>query len=218
LRINDRYKVNIVKGKVWDTYSNTEERGWIHRGYRYIKVDGKSQLVHRIIYQAAQNIKLTPKEQIDHIDNNKLNNSIFNLRRVNNSINSQNKPYARSDSKTGVKGVSKTIGGKFIARCMGKHIGCYNTAEEASKDYWEYAFTLNRKHGTKLAIPKEEYERLNEHYSKFDKPNSNFLPDPKPHPNPIPNPIIIPKGQKKRGIEIIVISDEDEEIVDLTKE
>jgi hypothetical protein len=66
-----------------------------------------------------------PTGQIDHRDRNKKNNRIENLRLATNSQNAQNQK-CRSDSSTGVKGVSAT-GKTFAARVAagGKRIQVY---------------------------------------------------------------------------------------------
>jgi len=106
------------------------------RGYIRINVLYKSYLAHRLAFLYVTG-KL-PKQQIDHIDGNKVNNIFANLRDVNYSINNQNKRFARSDSKTGLLGASPR-GNRFVAqiRLNGKnhHIGIYSTAELAHTAY-----------------------------------------------------------------------------------
>jgi hypothetical protein len=74
-----------------------------NKGYRHIRLLGKLYLEHRLawFYQYGY----FPKE-IDHIDGNKLNNCIFNLREVTRSQNMMNTSPKRKNSSTGIKGVS----------------------------------------------------------------------------------------------------------------
>jgi len=71
------------------------------RGYRHVRFMGKSYLAHRLIYLMIKN---ELPIQIDHIDGNKLNNRIENLRSSTQSENRMN--AVRSTlNKSGVKGV-----------------------------------------------------------------------------------------------------------------
>ena len=84
-----------------------------------------------------------PESQIDHIDGNKQNNSIWNLRIVNFSENRQNTIKPQKNNRLGIRGV------KFDARpgrvkryessikLNGKefYLGSFHTAEEAYQAY-----------------------------------------------------------------------------------
>lgn len=73
-----------------------------NKGYRVISVGRKRYKAHRIawyIYYGEW-----PKSQIDHIDRNKQNNKIDNLRDVTQSVNQFNSG-ARKDSSTGHRGI-----------------------------------------------------------------------------------------------------------------
>lgn len=71
-------------------------------GYREVRVGNKQVLAHRVIWGIVYGEY--PKEEIDHIDGNKDNNSLLNLRSVTKSQNQRNAGI-RSDNKTGVSGV-----------------------------------------------------------------------------------------------------------------
>lgn len=109
-------------------------------GYWRTKVDGKSFLVHRIVYAICKGV--LPK-YVDHIDQDKTNNKIENLRectKPQNVVNSQ----VRRDNPLGFKGVTyHKATNKFAAQTSkgGKrlHIGLYETPEEAARAYNEKA-------------------------------------------------------------------------------
>lgn len=60
------------------------------KGYLMVSINGIGYSVHRIIYETFYNCILSKEQQIDHIDRDKLNNSIDNLRVVSNMENQYN--------------------------------------------------------------------------------------------------------------------------------
>ena len=72
-------------------------------GYLSAVVRGKRLLVHRVCFAIAHG--QWPEGQIDHIDGNRTNNRLSNLRDVMPGENSQNRHASRSDSSTGVLGI-----------------------------------------------------------------------------------------------------------------
>ena len=102
-------------------------------GYRVIRINGVMYRAHRLIW--LWHYGKFPANQIDHIDGNKLNNDIKNLRDVTNQENHKNQPK-RSDNKSGCTGVRwNSNANKFRAeiRKDGKtiHLGYFDTLEEA---------------------------------------------------------------------------------------
>jgi hypothetical protein len=79
-------------------------------GYKQVTINNKSFMVHRIIF--ALHYKYLP-EEIDHIDRNRLNNNIENLRAADRSINNKNidyfykkgKPIYQTNQQSGYRGV-----------------------------------------------------------------------------------------------------------------
>jgi hypothetical protein len=71
-------------------------------GYLTVGINYKRYLVHRIIWVMHGN---EPVPIIDHINNNKLDNRIENLRAADDIINTRNAKL-RCDSTSGIKGVS----------------------------------------------------------------------------------------------------------------
>lgn len=77
--------------------------GWTHQnGYIYIGLNGRSYKAHRLIWMYVHGAD--PKGIIDHIDRNKANNRIANLRVVTDGQSNQNKG-AYKNNVTGHKGV-----------------------------------------------------------------------------------------------------------------
>jgi hypothetical protein len=70
-------------------------------GYRSVFIDGKRQYEHRVIFMLHNDY--LPKE-IDHIDGNKTNNLIENLREANRSKNMQNTSLLKNN-KSGYKNI-----------------------------------------------------------------------------------------------------------------
>lgn len=74
-----------------------------HSGYVYIQYRGKKYAGHRLAWLYVYGH--FPDGQIDHIDGNRANNKLANLRVVSNQINQQNSSK-RKDNSSGQVGVS----------------------------------------------------------------------------------------------------------------
>ena len=108
------------------------------KGYLCICVDYR-------IYKAARLAWLYmtgrwPENQIDHRDNNRLNNAWANLRDVDNTGNQQNRTEHPERSATGAVGVQK-LGDRYRAKIsvQGKrlHLGMFDTVAAADAAYRE---------------------------------------------------------------------------------
>jgi hypothetical protein len=86
--------------------------------------------MHRMIQETS--------EAVDHINHNKLDNRRSNLRPVTHQQNCLNMPLSPTNT-SGYTGVSAGEGGKWLARLKTngklKHLGTFDTPEEASKAY-----------------------------------------------------------------------------------
>jgi len=91
-------------GRVYSKKRNIFLKGWIDRkGYHLVDLNGNAVRVHRLV---ADNYIPNPNQYpcVDHIDRNKLNNNLENLRWVNNKINNDNKGFYKNN-KLGHKNI-----------------------------------------------------------------------------------------------------------------
>lgn len=110
-------------------------------GYWQIRINGKSYRAHRLAWFYIHGE--WPKDQIDHIDGNKLNNRIDNLRKANNSENNRNVGLKKSN-KSGYKGVSwnnREEKWQVFIKLKGKNknLGYFKDVIEAHKAYCKAA-------------------------------------------------------------------------------
>ena len=107
-------------------------------GYVLVKFQNKNYRAHQIIFH--MHYGYVP-EFLDHIDGNRLNNKIENLRPATSSQNNQN-VKAKITNKLGVKGVCIERG-KYKANIKingkSKHLGYFYSLEEAKIVYEEFS-------------------------------------------------------------------------------
>lgn len=129
-----------------------EEVGWLtEKGYLSMKFKGKTQSYHRVAWLLYY--KEWPKGQIDHIDQDKLNNKIINLRDVEPHINCRNKPLTIKNT-SGYVGVvwNKQVKkwqaqGKLLKKNY--HLGYFDDIMDAVKARaeWEKGKGFTELHG-----------------------------------------------------------------------
>jgi hypothetical protein len=111
--------------------------------YRQVSFDGVEYQSHRLIWMYVYGT--WPKGQIDHINRDKSDNRLSNLRDCSISENKQNSGVYKNN-KTGFRGISKK-GKKYEAniRVNGKrkYIGSFNSAELAYNTYVMFARKLH---------------------------------------------------------------------------
>jgi hypothetical protein len=124
-------------------------------GYRRIRVDGERDYAHRLAYLYKNgNI---PDGVIDHIDHNRDNNRLSNLRAIPKSHNNRNR-LLLSNNTSGASGVYKA-GNKWRAvigeNGKRRNIGNFNTLEEArsARSLEEKRLGYSTSHG----VSKEEF-------------------------------------------------------------
>jgi hypothetical protein len=106
------------------------------KGYLEVHIDGKNYRVHRIVYYMHHG-HIDDTMQIDHIDGNRANNRIENLRLVTNSQNGHNRKISKNNT-SGVKGVYWNKDRmKFQAHIKknnkNMYLGAFDTLEAAEK-------------------------------------------------------------------------------------
>ena len=110
------------------------------QGYRQVRIDGKVYLVHRLAWYLYYGV--WPKNDIDHINQDKVNNPISNLREATRSRN-----MANVEPKEGkFKGVTALKSGKYRAEITYENkwhnLGHFHTPEEAASEYDGAALVL----------------------------------------------------------------------------
>jgi hypothetical protein len=122
------------KGKIIKALAG-DEAGGFHKGIGYyvVSLNFVSYLCHRIIYELHNGgVGIKP---IDHVDRNRTNNLISNLRVTTNSVNNRNRSMSVANS-SGVVGVSKKVNtdksglvreywGAYFANSEGKKVNKY---------------------------------------------------------------------------------------------
>lgn len=106
-------------------------------GYVQISIGGKNMRAHRLAWFIAYG--QWPAGQIDHIDGNRLNNKINNLRAATSQQNNRNK-RSRSDNASGYRGVSWDRCNKKWQAYIGvgnknKSLGKFDRPEDAARAY-----------------------------------------------------------------------------------
>lgn len=112
-------------------YRNGKEAGWVgNNGYRSLSVNNKKYLTHRVIWYLHHG---TWPSVLDHINQDRLDNRIENLRECTQSVNLRNQKRINGFHKVGNKyRAQASINGSV------KHIGMFDSAEEARTAYLSF--------------------------------------------------------------------------------
>lgn len=102
-------------------------------GYRVGHLHCRLIMAHRVIWAIAHGA--WPAFDIDHINGDRSDNRLVNLRSVTRQENLRNSKVARHNT-SGVRGVSRATGGKKWKACIGAgnrtiHLGRFDSFEEA---------------------------------------------------------------------------------------
>lgn len=97
---------------------NGKEVGHIsNHGYRRFKINGKNYLIHRLIYKMHNpEFDLSSELVIDHINRNRLDNRIENLRAVTKAENNRNHDLPKGVSYCKQTGKWKAIHPRWLGR------------------------------------------------------------------------------------------------------
>jgi len=115
VKIEDGYEISVQYKDIWykfyideEDYEKVKLRHWraSHKGSKIYAVSG-SKAKNNVVYMHnyIMDYKYVTGYEVDHIDSNSFNNRKSNLRIVPRLTNIQN-TMARSDSKSGIRGVS----------------------------------------------------------------------------------------------------------------
>lgn len=118
-------------------------------GYRQGRVFGTNIQAHRIAWALAHG--RWPSSYIDHINGDKLDNWIANLREATTSENNRNKS-AQKNNTSGFKGVSWHSGkmkwrAQIAVYGKNSHMGYFDTPEEAHEAYSSASIRLHGEFG-----------------------------------------------------------------------
>lgn len=127
--------------KMWNARYAGNDAGYFDaRGYRRVKLFRKRHYAHRIIFEMDRG-PIPEGLQVDHIDQNKSNNRLDNLRLATNAENQHNR-RRNSANRSGVKGVSwSSARQKYYAHLVvnGKSVlhHSFSSLDEAAKAHAE---------------------------------------------------------------------------------
>ena len=127
----DRRNGNVIRKKAGDVAGC--KRG--KTGYEIIGIDGKLYLAHRLAWQHVFGVK--PSRQVDHINGDRSDNSLDNLRLASQSQQNGNQKRRR-DNTSGLRGVHKHKN-KWKTQIGRKHIGVFDTKQDAYAAYEDEA-------------------------------------------------------------------------------
>lgn len=112
--------------------------GLMPRGYVQIMIKQCNYVAHRLAWLYVHGS--WPPDQIDHINRDKVDNRIDNLREANDSENQQNKSAVRANGRLLGTTWSKAAG-RWAAQIkkdgVRKHLGLFDTEREAHEAYVE---------------------------------------------------------------------------------
>ena len=122
------------KLKNWNVRYAGREAGWMGSdGYLYVEVNERRSTVHRVCWRLVFGDDCDV--EIDHVDGNRTNNKLENLRAATKGQNRQNS-RARGQWP---KGVHRNAHGRFTAQIkqngVNTYLGVYATPEEAHAAY-----------------------------------------------------------------------------------
>ena len=131
------HETGIVRNKIHRGSKAKKEQisGWIHEGYICVEINSKQFKMHRIIWRLYYGY--WPNGLIDHINGNKLDNKICNLREVTLRQNQQNRNVHRNGKLVGSSFIKKKkiFRSSIVLNKKQYHLGVYKTELEAHEQY-----------------------------------------------------------------------------------
>jgi hypothetical protein len=114
-------------------------------GYIRLNIAGQRVLAHRLAW--AFHYGSFPHGQIDHINGNRADNRIENLRVVTNGQNGQNRRKVAKNNRSGLAGVTQKTPGSFQSSiCVdgkSRYLGSFKTAQDAHCAYMQAKSNLH---------------------------------------------------------------------------
>lgn len=143
--------------------SNVVEKVCVHKWYvtkrSYVRTTlpkGPKVELHRFLMEEPEGVT------VDHIDRNRLNNTMQNLRIVTRADNSKNKSL--SDSHTSqYRGVQQKGNGKYIARVANVYVGSFDSEITAAMEHDRYVINKGH-HMIELNFPEIREKLVEENY------------------------------------------------------
>lgn len=122
---------NLIRSKTTSSRSlKGEKAGSVNRdGYLRVRVESVEYMVHRLIWKLVQEEDIPPGYYIDHIDRNRQNNRIENLRLATVLLNQNNRNPNEGityDTREYPK-----LKKRWVATLRGKKLGYFETEDEA---------------------------------------------------------------------------------------
>jgi hypothetical protein len=126
-------RVNRMRAKAGERAGTTNGAG-----YRQIAISGTVYLAHRLAWLHVYG--KWPEEWIDHVNGDRSDNRLANLRDASATVNLENQRKPRSDNSTGYLGVRLDKTRKRFVAHIGaakqwRYLGTYGTPEEAHQAY-----------------------------------------------------------------------------------
>jgi hypothetical protein len=111
--------------------------GRISKGHRYILIDRRNYAAHRLVWLYFHG--KWPQYEIDHLNGDRDDNRISNLRDVPRAVNAENMRRARTDNKSsGLLGVTAQRGrwiAQITVRGRNHNLGSFDTPQKAHAAY-----------------------------------------------------------------------------------
>ena len=146
--------MSLIYDKVTGVFSRKGKvAGWVNKnGYRYVSFNGRRKLAHRLAWEFVYGS--APNGEIDHINGNRDDNRIDNLRIATHQENAHNMATPPKHNTSGLLGVSyykrdRCWSAYIKVNGRKRHIGYYPTAELAHAAYVQ---AKNNMHPTHMRL------------------------------------------------------------------